>query len=264
MARPHVSVATICFDGFGDKDFVPAFTYAPELGIHEIEFNAWYPRNLTPAGLESIRRRCDEAGLRPVTLHVSGFAPGPERADLSRETQRWMWLFEAADRLGVHVVKATGSDRGSRGGLDATISLLRVIAPVAEERGMTIALENHAGNVLEHPEDYRTVFAQVDSAAVGMCFDTGHFAASGHDLVAVAKEFAGRIVQVDLKDCKGPGPGAFVRFGEGSVNFDAVLREIMSGDCAVGHILVEFPLAERATMMADLRAGAAIAHRFGD
>ena len=34
MARPHVSVATICFDGFGDKDFVPAFTYAPELGIH--------------------------------------------------------------------------------------------------------------------------------------------------------------------------------------------------------------------------------------
>ena len=136
MARPHVSVATICFDGFGDKDFVPAFTYAPELGIHEIEFNAWYPRNLTPAGLESIRRRCDEAGLRPVTLHVSGF-------------------FEAADRLGVHVVKATGSHRGSRGGLDAIISLLRVIAPVAEERGMTIALENHAGNVLEHPEDYR-------------------------------------------------------------------------------------------------------------
>jgi len=88
MARPHVSVATICFDGFGDKDFVPAFTYAPELGIHEIEFNAWYPRNLTPAGLESIRRRCDEAGLRPVTLHVSGFAPGPERADLSGRARR--------------------------------------------------------------------------------------------------------------------------------------------------------------------------------
>jgi len=165
MARPHVSVATICFDGFGDKDFVPAFTYAPELGIHEIEFNAWYPRNLTPAGLESIRRRCDEAGLRPVTLHVSGFAPGPEREDLSRETQRWMWLFEAADRLGVHVVKATGSDRGSRGGLDAIISLLRVIAPVAEERGMTIALENHVGNVLEHPEDYRGPFT-IDRAVV--------------------------------------------------------------------------------------------------
>ena len=43
MARPHVSVATIGFDGFGDEDFFPAFAYAPELGIREIEFNAWYP-----------------------------------------------------------------------------------------------------------------------------------------------------------------------------------------------------------------------------
>ena len=263
MSRPQVSVATICFDGFADEDFAPAFEYAPLLGIPNVEFNAWYPRNLTPAGIDSIARRCAQAGLTPVTLHVAGFSPGAGREDLSRETDRWLWLFHAAERLGVRVVKATGCDRGSRGGLEGIITLLRTIAPVAADRGMTIALENHVDNVLEHPEDYGRIFSEIDSPAIGMCFDTGHFAASGHDLVAVAREFAGRIVHVDLKDCAGAGPGTFVTFGAGVVDFDAVLTEITSTSNP-GHILVEFPMKDRATMMADLRAGAAIAYRYGD
>lgn len=261
MPGPRVSVATICFDGFGDEDFVPTFAHAPELGIGEIEFNAWYPRNLTPEGLDGITRRCELSGLRPAALQVSSFSPGAESADLTREASRWMWLLSAAERLGVDVVKATGVARGERGGLDGVIELLRVVAPVAEGRGLTIAVENHAGNVLEHPEDYRRIFSEISSPAVGMCFDTGHFAASGHDLLAVVREFAPRIVHVDLKDCAGPGPERFVRFGEGVVDFDAVLTEIVTAGYA-GYLVVELPLVDRSTMIADLRAGADIASRF--
>jgi sugar phosphate isomerase/epimerase len=257
---PRISVATICFDGFGDEDFVPTFAHAPGLGIHEIEFNAWYPRNLTPAGLDRVVQRCADAGLRPATLQVSGFAPGPAPGDLARETARWLWLFEAARRLGVGVVKATGARRGDHGGLGAVIALLDAVAPTAEALGLTIAVENHAGNVLEFPEDYRRVFAAVHSPAVGMCFDTGHFVASGVDLLECAREFADRIVHVDLKDCAGPGPGRFVRFGEGVVDFDAVLGEITKTDYA-GYLVVELPLVDATTMIADLRAGVEIASR---
>ncbi|TDE89550.1 sugar phosphate isomerase/epimerase [Occultella glacieicola] len=259
---PRVSVATICFDGFGDENFEPTFAHAPALGIREIEFNTWYPRNLTPAGLDSVRQRSERAGLRPATLQVSPFAPGPDSADLTRESSRWLWLLEAAERLGVGVIKATGSARGTHGGLDAVIDLLRVIAPIAAERGLTIAVENHANNVLEHPEDYDELFAAIGTPAVGMCLDTGHFAASGHDPVAVAGRFADRLVHLDLKDCAGMVDGApqFVRFGHGTVDFDATLATAVSNGYT-GYLVIELPLIDRATMAADLRAGAELALR---
>jgi sugar phosphate isomerase/epimerase len=261
MTGPTLSVATIGFDGFGDEDFAPTFEHAPRLGVPAIEFNAWYPRNLTPAGLDSIRKRCAERGLRPATLQVSPIAPGPDPADLTRETARWLWLIEAAGRLGVTVIKATGSRRDDRGGLPAVGRLLTAILPTLEDRGLTLALENHANNVLELPEDYRHLFAEFDSANVGMCFDTGHFAASGVDLLAVAQEFRHRVVHIDLKDCAEPGRDRFVRFGEGMVDFDAVLGQLTRGGFT-GHVVVELPRIDPATMINDLRAGVAIATRF--
>jgi len=260
-AGPRLSVATICFDGFGDENFEPTFAHAPALGVRDIELNAWYPRSLTPGGLASVLHRCAEHGLRPATLQVSPFAPGPDSADLTRETTRWMWLFEAAERLGVRIVKATGARRTERGGLAAVIDLLRQIAPVAAERGLTIAAENHFGNVLEHPADYEDLFAAVDSPALGMCLDTGHFAASGHDPAVVARQFANRLVHVDLKDCAAPGADRFVRFGEGVVDFDATLSTVVRAGYT-GYLVIELPLIDRSTMAADLRAGADLASRY--
>ncbi|GAB2978971.1 sugar phosphate isomerase/epimerase family protein [Actinotalea caeni] len=255
-----LSVATICFDGFGDEDFVPTFELAPRLGVRDLEINAWYGRNLTPAGVDGLLGRCRHAGLRPATLQVSPFDPGPESADLAREVARWLWLFEVAHRLGVDVIKATGARRDTRGGLAAVIELLGHVVPVAEQHGLTIAVENHVGNVLEHPEDYRRIFEEVPSGAVGMCLDTGHFVASGHDPAAVAREFADRVVHIDLKDCTGPGPGRFVRFGEGVVDFDAVLAQAITPAFG-GYVVVELPLVDRATVIADLQAGVRIASR---
>ncbi|WP_308796451.1 sugar phosphate isomerase/epimerase family protein [Agromyces silvae] len=258
-AGPIVTVATICFDGFGDEDFAPTFASASELGVRDIEFNAWYPRNLTPAGIARIVERCTTAGLRPAALQVSAFAPGPEPHDLTREVSRWMWLLDAAQRLGVSVVKATGSARGERGGLDAVVALLREVAPAAQASGITIAIENHARNVIEFPEDYRRIFADVESPAIGMCLDTGHFVASGVDPLDIVDEFAARVVHVDLKDCTGAG-GDFVRFGEGVVDFDTILSRVVATGYT-GHLVVELPLVDRSTMIADLTAGAVIASR---
>ncbi|WP_434081299.1 hypothetical protein [Sanguibacter sp. Z1732] len=76
MSTATVSIATICFDGFGDEDFHRTFTHAKQVGVRQIEFNAWYARNLTPAGLDSIVSRCREHDLTPASLQISPFAPG--------------------------------------------------------------------------------------------------------------------------------------------------------------------------------------------
>nr|WP_231747407.1 sugar phosphate isomerase/epimerase family protein [Auraticoccus cholistanensis] len=256
----RLCVATICFDGFGDEDFAPTFELAPRLGVEDLEINAWYGRNLTPSGIEGLLRRCRAGNLRPASLQVSPFAPGPAAADLTREVCRWLWLLEVARRLDVGVIKATGSARDTCGGLPALIELLRVVAPVAAERGITVVLENHVGNVIEHPEDYHAVFTAVGRQGLGVCLDTGHFVASGHDPAAVAADLGDLVVHVDLKDCTGPGTGHFVRFGEGVVDFDAVLARTLTPGWS-GWVVVELPLLDRARVISDLRAGVHIAAR---
>ncbi len=256
LTGPLATIATICFDGFGDENFEPTFAHAPEVGIGDIEFNAWYARNLTPGGLASIKERCAASGLRPASLQVSPFAPGPDSADLAREASRWCWLIEAAAILGVNVIKATGSARGTRGGLTGLSKLLDVIVPIAEEHQIVLALENHFDNVLEHPSDYRLVFSDFASPNVGMCLDTGHFIASGHELHTVVEEFRDRIVHLDLKDCAEPGSAQFVRFGDGIVDFDGVISNLVGAGYA-GHIVVEYPRSGRSVIVDDLASGAA-------
>jgi len=259
--RRVVAVATIGLDGFGDEGFAHAFELVPRLGLRRVEFNCWYGRNLTPTGIAAIRDGCAARGLEPVSLHLPGFSSGGA-ADHAREVARWLWVLHAADDLGVRTVKATGSARGTAGGLEGVIDVLREIAPVAADQGITIALENHVANVLETPEDYRRVFSAVDSPAIGMCLDTGHFAASGIDMLDVVEEFHDRIVHVDLKDCaSSAGREDFVGFGEGIVDFDAVLGRLVTHDYE-GVLLVELPRRDASTVIDDLAAGVRIARRY--
>lgn len=238
--RPSVAIATICFDGFDDRDFADAFSAAPEVGISALEFNCWYPRTLTPRGIRSILSRCGSTGLRPATLQILSPAPGSDLAGPSAEVARWLWMIEAASMLGVDIVKTTGPRRADDGDLlGSIVQALQEVAPFAEERGVKIALENHFGNTFEFPDDYERLFETLPSH-VGMCLDTGHFAASGVDTSALWERFADRIFQIDLKDCARSGAAEFVPFGEGIVDFDAVLSSASAHDFS-GVVVVEYP-----------------------
>ena len=66
--RVAIAVATICLDGFGDENFQSAFSIIPQTAIKNVEFNVWYARTITPQGIEAIRTRCYQNGLRPISL----------------------------------------------------------------------------------------------------------------------------------------------------------------------------------------------------
>ncbi len=235
----RLAIATICCDGFGDHDFAPAFDLIPELGVTHVEFNTWYPRNLTPRGLDSIQRRCEERGLTPVCVQASAFGDG-KAADVSHK----LWCLEAARRLGCRRVKFTGGKRSDRKALDAVINCLKELAPAAEDLGTLVLVENHANNVLENVDDYDAIFAAVDSPNVGLCLDTAHFLGAGVELAEVVKRFHSRTLHVDLKDNANFGQGhAVVPYGQGVTDFHTFLAHLL-GEGYRGYLLLEMAHAE--------------------
>ena len=234
----ELAIATICTDGFGNKHHEPAFRVIPELGFRNVEFNVWYPDTITPSYMAGLKARCERSGLKPISLQGSSFG-GEGNGGVLKDFAHKVLLMEGCRTLGCQRVKCTGAGRGWEGGLKSVIAVCKELAPVAEEMGMLILLENHANNVLERMEDYEEIFAAIDSAHIGMCLDTGHFEGVGVDLHDVIKRFHKRILHVDLKDCKARGEGHnTVPFGEGVTDFKGFLEHLLSKGYA-GYLVVE-------------------------
>lgn len=189
----ELAIATICIDGFGDEYFEPWFEMLPKTGFQNVEFNVWYPRTVTQKGIDSIRERCYENGLTPISLQGSSFG-----GDALKDVTHKLWLMEKAKELGCRRVKFTGEGRGEAGGLERVITVLKELAPAAEEMDVLICVENHEDNNVENIGDYEKIFAEVDSSHVGVCLDTGHFTGAGVRNAEVVEAFPEKIVHVDL------------------------------------------------------------------
>jgi sugar phosphate isomerase/epimerase len=229
----ELAIATICVDGFGNEYFEPSFELLPQTGFKNVEFNVWYPRTVTPAGIDSIRERCYENGLTPISLQGSSFG-----GDALKDVTHKLWLMEKAKELGCRRVKFTGAGRGEAGGLDRVITVLEELAPAAEEMDVLICVENHRDNNIETIEDYERIFDAVDSSHVGICLDTGHFAGSGIRNLDVVERFPDRINHVDLKDTVEFGTYETVNYGSGAVDLDAVTQAILDHGYS-GYLVIE-------------------------
>lgn len=229
----ELAIATICIDGFGDEYFEPAFDTIPKTGFQNIEFNVWYPRTITPEGVESIRERCYENGLTPISLQGSSFG-----GDALKDVTHKLWLMRKAKELGCRRVKFTGEGRGEAGGLERVITVLKELAPAAEEMDVLICVENHKDNNIETIGDYEKIFAEVDSSHVGICLDTGHFAGAGIENADVVEAFPEKIVHVDLKDVGALGEYEKVNYGEGAVDFHSLIPKILETDYS-GYLVIE-------------------------
>lgn len=106
-------------------------------------------------------------------------------------------------------------------------------------RGVPVVFHHHAGTKVESPAEIEALLAATD---VAVCYDTGHALVGGGDPLEVARMCGNRIEHLHLKDVD-PGilarvragqltldaawaGGIFCPFGEGAVDFDAVLSEL--------------------------------------
>jgi len=104
-------------------------------------------------------------------------------------------------------------------------------------RDVPVVFHHHAGTSVESPIEIEALLAHTD---VGICYDTGHALVGGGDPLEVARMCKGRIEHLHLKDVD-PSKlalpldlaweeGIFCPFGEGAVDFDAVLAELNGYD----------------------------------
>jgi sugar phosphate isomerase/epimerase len=254
----ELAIATICCDGMGDEDFKYAFETIPQLGLKNVEFNVWYPRNLTPDGLRGIQDRCAARGLKPVCLQSLAFG-GANKDAIVKDIREKLWLMECCRTLGCRRIKCGSYKKGDAGGLDSVITVLKELAPAAEERGILLCVENHAGALLENAEAFDRVFGAIDSPNVGLCLDPAHFTKAGVDPFAIATRFKDRLLHLDLKDFR---DGEWARYGEGVVDLPKLIAQALA-DGYRGYLVIELSLRDRATMLADLKKGVEMFRRFG-
>jgi inosose dehydratase len=103
-------------------------------------------------------------------------------------------------------------------------------------RGVPVVFHHHAATYVETPDEIERFLAGTD---VGICFDTGHAVVGGGTAVEIARLCGARIEHLHLKDVDGDvlarvrsgeldlegawEGGLFCPFGEGVIDFDAVL-----------------------------------------
>jgi inosose dehydratase len=112
----------------------------------------------------------------------------------------------------------------------------------ANDAGVAAAFHPHTGTYVESPDEVASLLEHTDPEVVKLCFDTGHTVVGGGDPVELARTARDRIAHLHLKDVdprvldgvrRGEASvddawerGLFCPFGEGAVDFGAVLAEL--------------------------------------
>ena len=217
-----LATSSLTFDGFENNDYKNLFSCAPEAGYRRVEFNCWYGETLTPARIRSLKRRCTQAGLEPIALHVSAFG-GSTSEIRALNTAHKLRAMEAARELGCRRIVASGT--AGDGTLDDILYELECLEPAAGEYEVSISLENHCNNILAGREDYEYLFQRIDSPHIGICLDGGHLEAHGESIAAFIDTFYLKINHLHLKENLIFGQKSFCRFGMGGTdNTDMVKR----------------------------------------
>ena len=128
--------------------------------------------------------------------------------------------------------------------LDAAAARLATAAERCRAAGLAAALHPEVGSYVEAPAEIEAFLERVDPTLLGLCLDTGHTLIGGGDPRALARDFAGRLTHVHLKDVSGAHlrllrageldvetaweQGLFCPFGEGEVDLDGVLSQLES------------------------------------
>lgn len=130
----------------------------------------------------------------------------------------------------------------------------RIAARVGDETGLPTVFHHHAGTPVETLEETTRFLEMTDSALIGLCYDSGHFAYAGADPVDALRRFGDRTWHVHFKDFRpevaeqarrdrrdyhhAVKGGLFCELGGGGIDFTALLEELRGMDYR-GWIVVE-------------------------
>lgn len=211
----ELAVSSLTYEGFADTQYGNLFAKAFREGYRNVEFNCWHAASLTPDRMRYLRKRCADAGLRPVALHVAAFG-GNSSEEIAWNAAHKLRAIEAALELGCRRVVASVSEKA--GSLDGVVEELAQIEPLARKEQVLICLENHCSNPLAVSADYQVIFDRIDSPQIGIALDGGHLEAAGEEITSFIRLLGDRINHLHLKENRYFGRKSFCRFGSGGTD----------------------------------------------
>lgn len=162
---------------------------------------------LSPAGLEKIKKMIDEKGLKAESIYIAG----------DSTVQSWKKQFDIAKQLGVTFVTC-----------EPPMNLWDEIDSLAGRYGVKVAIHEHWKGVSDYWHPDSVLLAIQGHPNFGACADLGHWPKSGIDPVDAVKKLSGHIIGIHLKDIAAFNDPSLkdVPVGTGVVDFPAVFREL--------------------------------------
>jgi sugar phosphate isomerase/epimerase len=106
------------------------------------------------------------------------------------------------------------------------VEMLKPVAEHAEKEGVLLLVEPEPGLLIEKAEQFEEFMDHVDSPAVGLNFDIGHFYCVGDDPAPTVGRLARWIRHVHLEDIAATRVHHHLVPGEGAIDFRAVLNAL--------------------------------------
>ncbi len=103
---------------------------------------------------------------------------------------------------------------------------LKPVAEHAEKEGVLLLIEPEPGLIIETADQFLELMKHIDSPAVGLNFDIGHFYCVGDDPAPTVHRLAPYIRHFHLEDIAATRVHHHLIPGEGAIDFAAVLRAI--------------------------------------
>lgn len=113
---------------------------------------------------------------------------------------------------------------------------------IRRETGLSVAFHHHCAGYVETDAEIRTLIELTDPDLISLVFDTGHYRLGGGDPLTGLRNHFDRIKHVHFKDCSNKiasearlkswdyfesvRAGVFCELGQGSVDFDSIIREL--------------------------------------
>lgn len=163
-----------------------------------------------PTELPKIKKQVADAGLAMAAYSIGNDFFEPDASIRAKQLEDLKKGVDTALELGTNIVRVfSGNARQGytlEDGLSWIIDGLAAGAEYAQQHGVTLALENH-GLMAGRSDQVKNMIATVNSPALRANLDTGNFLLVGQNPTDAARDLAGLIALVHLKDFRRADPG---------------------------------------------------------
>jgi sugar phosphate isomerase/epimerase len=103
---------------------------------------------------------------------------------------------------------------------------LKPVAEHAEKEGVLLLVEPEPGLLVETADQFLELMQYLDSPAIGLNFDIGHFYCVGDEPAPTVRRLASHIRHIHLEDIAATRVHAHLVPGEGAIDFPATLQAV--------------------------------------